>query len=321
MNAWPRSMSSHQPFADQFEDPPEEPLVFGDSTGSAPFAVSTTTAPMARPAKRSHTMENESTVPPSGDDVGTVAAIPRRLKVKRRVPPATASNIHALQQCEVNCDVTIQVRQATRLVSQHLRLFRELSPGIHLQAAAAIESFGRCVFMPYILAEANGGPISMEQDEEGGRIFYATLLALREVLAQNADKFFALPATTPTEGVNDTLSEKDLNEEQTHGKMLIATAIVMAACKAAGRDEDKLMTYMQDDFPADRADLVVNLRTPQGNTLPPEETLAWKVGFNLAQAKRATSMEQGVLPEPTACWMSMVEQIPASVKRTAPYDL
>jgi hypothetical protein len=105
-------------------------------------------------------------------------------------------------------------------------------------------------------------------------------MALREVLAQNAEKFFSLPTTTTTtmEGVTDTLSEEDLNEEKAHGKMLIATAIVMAACKAAGRDEDKLLKYMQEDFPADRADLVVNLRTPQGKTLPPKKPWHGKLG-------------------------------------------
>ena len=303
-------MSSHQPFADQFEDPLEETLLSGTSTDPPPSARSiTTAAALARPPKRS-AMERRTVPPPSDDAVA--ALVPQRLKVKRRVPPATASNIHALHQSHVNCDSTIPVRQASRLVAQHLRLFRELSPGIHLQAAVAIESFGRNVFMPYILAEANGEPI-----QDHGRIFYATLLALREVLAQNADKFFQLP--TP-ERASD-LSVEDLNEEEAHGKVLIATAIVMAACRAAGRDEDVLMEYLQDDFPADRAGLDVTLKSPHGKPVPPEETVAWKVGYNLAQAKRATSMEQCAVPEPTACWMSMVEQIPASLKRTAPYDL
>ena len=221
----------------------------------------------------------------------------------------------------------MQVHQASRLVAQQLRLAPEVSPSSHLQAAVAVEHFGRQVFLPYILAQQQAlAPNSRKPPKkESDRIFYATLLALREVLAQNAERFFLLPAASDSD--DNLLSKDDIEEEKAYTKLLLATAIVMAACQAAGKDEDFLSNaILKDDFPADRMTPSVTLRTPSAGGTPPtnEHSVMFKAGFNVALDKRAVAAKQlrTSIPEPTACWVPVVEEIPAAVlkKKRSNYD-
>ena len=212
----------------------------------------------------------------------------------------------------------------------------EASPFGHLQGAVVLEHFGRQVFLPYILAQqqqqqqqqAVTTPSARARIDE--RIFYATLLALREVLAQNAEQFFTLP--TVRDQSDDPLSQEDIEEEEAYGKLLLATAIVMAACQDAGKDEHLLFQYMlNDNFPAVRATPRMTLRTPSasaadgtttavggGGVLGEKEAVAFKAGYNVALAKRAAAAKENrtSIPEPTACWVSVVEEIPATLKNS-----
>jgi hypothetical protein len=297
---------SQQSIDDQFDDPPEEEAYF-DLTEEQDQPLRGTAPPpltLAVTAPRT-TRPNMSDVLPLASSL-----VPHRSKINR---PMYTTKVRHVQESHVNCNSTFQVHKAARLVSQNLRLFPEASPGVHLQAAVAVENFGRKVFLPYILAQAHD-----ESIEDQDRVFYATLLALREVLAQNADTFFQLPSTQRDDADQ---SEEDLEEENAHAKLLMSTTICMAACQAAGKDDELLLEFIQEDFKADRVGPDVNLRTPHGKSIPPEESLAYKVGYNMALEKRAKGSERVSLPEPTACWMSVVEQIPAALKKGTSYDM
>lgn len=221
----------------------------------------------------------------------------------------------------------MQVLQASRLVAQQLRIVPEVSPSSHLQAAVVVEHFGRQVFLPYILAQQQAlAPKSRLSSKENDRIFYATLLALHEVLAQNAEKFFTLPETACDNDENQ-LSSEDVEEEKTFAKVLLANSIVIAACQAAGKDENFLMnSILHDDFPADRMTPSVTLRTPSADATTPtnEEAVMFKAAFNVALEKRAEAAKQHrmSIPEPTACWVPVVEDIPAVLtKKRSNYDV
>ena len=75
-----------------------------------------------------------------------------------------------------------------------------------------------------------------------------------------------------------------------------------------------------DDFPADRATHLTSLQALSGGSVVvpgDEESVAFKVGYNVALAKRAAAAKQNrsSLPEVTACWMSVVEEIPSNMKK------
>ena len=173
-----------------------------------------------------------------------------------------------------------------------------------------------------LAAAASTDPLAKAQiyHAHNDRIFYATLLALREVLAQNAERFFALPKVRDDNN-DDGLSNEDIEEEDAFGKLMLATSIVLAACQNAGKDEDLLLKYIQDDdFPADRATHLTSLQALSGGSVVvpgDEESVAFKVGYNVALAKRAAAARQirTSIPEVTACWMSVVEEIPSNMKK------
>jgi hypothetical protein len=239
-------------------------------------------------------------------------------------------SIKKVEHSHVNCVPTFAVRQASRLVAQNLRLFPEASPGVHLQAAVAIENFGTEVILPNMLA-AHGRvsnkkthPAKVPEEIDHNRVFYASLLSLREILAQNAHAFFRISAPS---GEVSTTQDEDEKEEQTYAKLLMATTIIIAACHAADKDVDVLLQAVEqsDDMPAPRALHSWHCKTPdKGPGKRKEEALAWKVGYNLAQAIREKRKEldhRMSLPKPTAVYMSVVEQIPAAIKKSSAYDL
>mmetsp|Transcript_16650 Transcript_16650/g.27599 ORF Transcript_16650/g.27599 Transcript_16650/m.27599 type:complete len:360 (-) Transcript_16650:1677-2756(-) len=234
------------------------------------------------------------------------------------------------EECHVNCIPTYAVHKASRLVAQNLRLFPEASPGVHLQAAVAIETFGKQVFLPYILAArsvkeqeqqslSNRNHTTLILDDD--RIFYATLMALREVLAQNAHTFFQL--STPSE---ETSLENiaDNEEEQVYAKLLMATTIVIAACMAADKDVETLMeTVKEGEMPAPRARSSSYCKTPDNKIKQRQDALTWKVGYNVAhtmRSKRHETDHRVSLPKPTAVYMSIVEQIPAAIKKSNAHE-
>ena len=102
---------------------------------------------------------------------------------------------------------------------------------------------------------------------------------------------------------DDLLSKEDIEGEEAYGKLFLATAIVMAACQDAGKDAHLLFhQYMlNDNFPAVHATPFMTLRTPSASAKP---------------AKRVTAAKENrtSIPEPTAWWMAVVEEIPAILK-------
>jgi len=215
----------------------------------------------------------------------------------------------------LNCIPTHQVEMASRLVGQMLRHWPESSPGMHLQAAVTIEKFGRQVFLPYIVTHLNHSELNKKKTMNHDRIFYATLLAFREVLAQNASTFFAVPSFGGKPGT--LYPSKDNKNREIFVKLMMATTIVMHACEAAGRNTKLLLDLIENDnFP--EAKPFGKLLSPNGRVKGMEESLAWKVGFNLAQRER----RKAFLPTPTSCWIFIVESIPEYDKaKAAPSDL
>lgn len=231
------------------------------------------------------------------------------------------NTIKQAKQGHINCIPTWHVHSAARIVAQTLRLWPEASPGVHLQAAVTVENFAKQIFLPYIVAEAGG-----ERIEDGDRVFYATLMALREVLAQNADAIFQIH--TPSSDNDDDeggekkepIPESDNQEEKDYARLLMATMVVVTACESAGKDPERVLELIREQdaaFPADRAHDIWKPKAPDGKVKYHEEALAWKVGYNMAHRDRAQRQEnyRAALPKPTACWMAVVEQIPAALKK------
>lgn len=317
-------------------------------------ALTGATRKTAKPAKKSKTTKQQAAVALLKT---ATAAMGPPVQIKRRQLPASPSaskrpakhlrvapglsgvpsnsakpfsnqvaSVSQADECHVNCIPTYAVHQASRLVAQNLRLFPEASPGVHLQAAVAIETFGKKVFLPYIqaahsrqqtAARNSRAPLEMNHD----RVFYATLLALREVLAQNAHTFFQF--STPSEET----SSKDVaddQEEQDYAKILMATTIVISACQAAGKNVESLLEAVEvGDMPAPRAQQSWSCRMPNNKMKHREDALAWKVGYNMAHSLRVKQNEADhrvALPKPTAVYMSIVEQIPAAIKKSTAYD-
>jgi len=250
--------------------------------------------------------------PDSGSDPSTAKRskiLPNDVKpqevqssVTKERPDPTKHHVIVCDQARVKCMPTHQVEMASRLVGQMLKVWPEAAPGTHLQVAASLEKFARQVFFPYLVVHQTDPTKPMDQT----RVFYATLLALREVLAQNGSKIFKIPSYQGSP-IEKSLFHSDDEDERDFLKLMMATTVVMNACEAAGMDSKAFMDVIEEDnFP---------IAKPFGNTVPVEpngrkkgeyEAMAWKIGYNYAQKKR----QGAVLPLPTSCWISIVEEIP-----------
>jgi hypothetical protein len=288
------------------------------------------------------------------------------------------NSIEVISQSYVNCQVSLTVEQASRLVAQQImeqilpesRLMKSVGKDTNIKEAVskatsstaaktshrlypgqawavAMENFGREVLLPYFLANSpeDCHPSTLDHD----RIFYASLLAFREVMVQNADTLFVfpeplqghsssceatskeqnnVPPTANPEMKKDDANKRDdeLEDEYNHLKWVMATSIVLGACQASGRDDSIVMELMLNDFPQIQhhydnwmADLSSRkIRTIDGTTLSSAESMAWRISQFLAlrsllanQKSNASSMSTKV-PEPTACWISVIESIPSN---------
>jgi hypothetical protein len=136
----------------------------------------------------------------------------------------------------------------------------------------------------------------------------------------------------------------ELEEDYNHLKWVMATSIVLGACQASGRDDAVFMDLLVNTVPQIHNDdddhhhhhqkqnqqqqqqhydeLIAELssytkvRTMAGTILSSAETMAWKISQLLALRSLRAKKQQGQLstniPEPTACWISVVESIPSS---------
>jgi hypothetical protein len=177
------------------------------------------------------------------------------------------------------------VHTASRLVGQSLRLFSALPQ----QAAIAVEKFGQEIYLPYVLA-AHGDTKGMDHD----RIFYSTLLALRQVIALNASRLLDLPPA---------ITEP---EESFLIQLVMATTIVLAACDAAGKDSKALLEYIEQGQP--EVPEMQQFITPQGKTVKRELALAIRLSQRL-------SKKDAIVPMPTACWIAVIEKVPPALSK------
>lgn len=242
-------------------------------------------------------------------------AIPQEIQSSLNLTiEAPKNKILITDQAQVKCIPTHQVQMASRLVGQMLNTWPEASPGVQKQAAASLEQFATQVFLPYIVAYYNHQkPITAKaRTIVQNRIFYATLLVMREVLAQNARAIFRIPKYDEASDPHQQLSnQRDLIDESEFISLLMATTVVMNACEAAGNDPQELLDLVEkDNFPI--AKPFAKIVQQNGKTMGENEALAWKVGYNLAQKKR--QKQDTTLPAPTSCYISIVEQIPEEVE-------
>ena len=239
--------------------------------------------------------------------------------------------------------VETQVCKATRLVAQELVYggWPEVKTGAHQQAAVALEEFARTVFLPSLLQASS--------EVASNRVFLATMLALREVLTQNADRIFDIEKE-----IGDELQDhapgtgrrkvRCQEEERQYMAQLFATGVVFAALQSLSGKEAEAYTLQfsetmdsydigDDEFascmqPMDGCHQGV---LPNLSLLDSIENVAWKVSYNRAReahpvlrsSRRRLEVERlrwlGLpstsepflveLPMPNAVLVSMVEKL------------
>ena len=195
--------------------------------------------------------------------------------------------------------VETQVQKAARLMAVELQHgdWPEVIPGALERAAVSLEAFAKTIFLPYMKG-ANATP---------ERSFLATLLALREVLAQNADRIFVMDSVPPNGEPSDDKSAptnrtrqdgQAQEEERSYMAQLYATGVALAAIQALDPNEaeplTRQFTQMIDSYDTGDGEFSSCMEPmdgrhrgimPTGKALSQEENLSWKVGFNTARAE------------------------------------
>jgi hypothetical protein len=219
----------------------------------------------------------------------------QKQKISPEAPPAAIVSKPGALVVPVS-SVETQVCRATRLVAQELEYggWREVSPGARQRAAVALEEFVRTVFLPNVLQKSNyGAP---------GRVFLATMLALREVLTQNAERVFHMEKVPLT---GDELQDdapggirwktKLQEEERQYMAQLFATGVIFAAFQSLSPVEAEeyttWFTKVMDSYDMGYDDFASCLEPLDGRhegvrpnltVLESEENVAWKVSYNRA---------------------------------------
>ena len=237
--------------------------------------------------------------------------------------------------------IETQVSMAARLVAQELENggWPEVSPGARQQAAVALEEFARIMFLPNLLQGANNSAAPSNE-----RVFLATMLALREVLTQNAERIFVIqdvPRQGEEERNNDAgpgnkrrKRHRDIEERQ-YMAQLYATGVIFAAIQSMPEAKSYLSKFTQimdsydtgDDDCASYMERVDGRHQgvlPNGKQLKNEENVAWRVSYNRVRdlhpviRHNRQRVEQQLdpsdsridVPPPNAVLVSMVEKLP-----------
>jgi len=240
----------------------------------------------------------------------------------KKLPALPISRVHKSFLVPVE-SVQSQVWKAMQFIGHELRT-NDIWPlkQSGLQLAAVLEQCVREVLLPQLLLG--------EAHED--RCFWAALLGARELMTQNANKFFEL-------------SSLDLSspEQQVEGQILATGIVVAALLRCPGyHDAQEKFTQLMQDYDAGKGTFATTedstrRRTavmgrvdgrnqpilPNGKELDAEESVAWRVSFNLARkrhpllhgSKGAVDGDDLIdLPAPTACHVSLVEELPVQLR-------
>jgi hypothetical protein len=239
--------------------------------------------------------------------------------------------------------VETQVCKAARLVAQELVYggWPEVKTGARHQAAVALEEFARTVFLPNMLQESREGA--------SDRVFLATMLALREVLTQNADRIFYIEKQIGGELQDDApgggrRKVRCQEEERQYMAQLFATGVVFAAFQSLTRKESEAYTLqfskMMDSYDMGHDDFASCMKPldgrhqgvqPNMSLLDSTENVVWKMSYNRAREahpvlrrsrhRREVERLRGLglpstsepytveVPTPNAVLVSMVEKL------------
>lgn len=247
-------------------------------------------------------------------------------------PPRKPTNVPVIPISSIET----QVCKAARLVAVELEHggWPEARPGTHLQAAAAVEEFAKTIFLPNLLR--NHGAQNLPSNK---RVFLASMLALREVLTQNASRIFQLDSVPVKEQISDQMvasgnkrrKRQDKEEEREYMAQLLATSVIFAAIQSLPEAHSYLprFTEMMDSYDAgsdefcscmERLDGGQKGIMPNTKELKKEENVAWKVSYNRARevhpviSRASRRMEHQSesshiikVPRPNTVFISMAE--------------
>ena len=191
--------------------------------------------------------------------------------------------------------------------------------------AASLEMFAKDVILPSLLA-ANNACLDFDEDSDrnknstaptsldtkSNRIFIASLMNLREVMAMNAKSVFALEDNVPGHG--------NMSETWTIQALGIATSVVVAVTQNLNVNSiskllfDTIKGYdnPKEEFVSclERADARTLGATPK-RLLSRAENIAFRVSFNTARAVHPLvtrgNEDIALLPAGTTAFISMVE--------------
>jgi hypothetical protein len=176
--------------------------------------------------------------------------------------------------------------------------------------------------------------------KEKEHVFFSTLLALREVMTQNAERIFGKPSF---EGLHDKKKKLEKSrkrkihqlQDQQYCAKLLATGVVLAAMEqynpndAAIADRFLEVCRKYDEGDEEFTSCLVAEQNscgvlPNGRRVDPEESIAMHVSFEqareshpltLCQKRRDMNVTPRVqdllqVPEPNVCNISMVQHLP-----------
>jgi hypothetical protein len=237
--------------------------------------------------------------------------------------------------------IEIQVCKAARLVALELSHggWPEAKPRACFKAAAAIEEFAKTVFLPNLL---HGGQHHDNTEASNERVFLATMLALREVLTQNAYRIFQMEDMSRDE---EQLADDakpgskrqktlDYREERQYMAQLFGTGVIIASLQSLPESESLTSSFsaMMDSYDICNAEFASRMNRLDGRhqgvmlngkKLKKEENVAWKVSYNRARElhpvvcrnnrriEQRSDMTHHIvqIPKPNALFVSMVEEL------------
>lgn len=207
--------------------------------------------------------------------------------------------------------VEAQVCRAARLIAQELEHggWPEVSFGSRRLAAVALEEFATTIFLPNVLQESNAAPSSSES------VFLATMLALREVLTQNAKRIFViekvplepheLQSFMSAPGAARRETEREEEEEQYVSQLLSTGVVLSTVQRLEKRDAEKYtskFTQIMDSYDSGHGEFASMMEPMDGShqgvqpdqtVLSNEENAAWKVAYNRANEAHPVLRKHG----------------------------
>lgn len=236
--------------------------------------------------------------------------------------------------------IETQVHRAARLVAVELEYgaWPEESPGARRKAASALQEFAKTIFLPNLLAHQQDPATASAPDYE--RVFLSTMLALREVLTQNASRIFSIENVALNDNeVKDDRKDTEpgakrrkrssQEEERQYMAQQLATGVVFAAIQSMETPEAEsyLQHFMEivDLYDTGDDEFVSCMQprngrhtgvTPNLKTLSGQENVAWRVSFNRARqvhpvvcrSRNGSNISNAIdVPSPNTVFIALVE--------------